>query len=131
MAAKAPKHPSQEIQDEMVAAYLAGATLEAAAKQFGYCATTCYNALKRRGIPRRRRGRGLAKGYPSQKVQDAMIAAYLTGASLRESAKQFDYSYETCRHALIQRGIPRRAKSKLSPEYLRKISRNRDMRGKT
>jgi len=109
-----------KIQDGIVAAYLAGATLKEVGAQFGYPIATCHRVLVKRGIPRRKQGRANrpARGYPTQETQDGMVAAYLAGASLRKAGEQFGYSYEACRSALMRRGIPRRAKSKLSPEYI-------------
>jgi hypothetical protein len=49
----------QEHRDAMVAAYLAGATAEAAASQFGYSYMACIFALKQRGI--KPRGRSEAR----------------------------------------------------------------------
>jgi len=49
--------------------------------------------------------------------RDAMIEAYLGGASAREAAEPFGYSYAACIFALKKHGIPRRSRSEARRKY--------------
>jgi hypothetical protein len=52
-----------------------------------------------------------------QEHRDAMVAAYLDGATAEEAASQFGYSYMACIYALKQRGIKPRGRSEARREY--------------
>ena len=100
----------REHEDAIVAAYLAGATQEQAAALFGYHETTCANVLKRRGIPLRTLSEALS--IPNEH-EDAIIAAYLSGASAAQAVAPFGYSRETCFSALKRRGITPRSNAEV------------------
>ncbi len=53
----------------------------------------------------------------SQEHRDAMVAAYLAGATAEEAASQFGYSYMACIFALKQRGIKPRGRSEAYRKY--------------
>jgi hypothetical protein len=57
-----------------------------------------------------------SKNVP-QEHRDAMVAAYLAGATAREAAAQFGYSYMACIFALRQRGIDPRTNSQTHRKY--------------
>ena len=52
-----------------------------------------------------------------QEHRDAMVAAYLAGATAEEAAAQFGYSYMACIFALKQRGIKPRGRSETHRRY--------------
>jgi hypothetical protein len=52
-----------------------------------------------------------------QEQRDAMVAAYLAGATAEEAAAQFGYSYMACIFALKQRGIEPRSNSQTHRRY--------------
>ena len=52
-----------------------------------------------------------------QEHRDAMVAAYLAGATAEEAAAQFGYSYMACIFALKQRGIKPRGRSEAHRRY--------------
>lgn len=91
-----------EQEDGIIAAYLAGASAEKAAAQFGYTGATCLQVLRRRGIQLRNKSE--ARQIPKEH-QEAMIAAYLAGATTREAAAQFGYSPPTCVNVLLRYGL--------------------------
>lgn len=113
---------SQEHEDAIVEAYLNGATLQEVATQFGYHLVTCARVLKRRGvIPRSRRS---SRGIPKEH-EDAMIEAYLAGATLREAASLFGYDKTTCSNVLKRygivtrdRGVPKEHEDAIIAAYL-------------
>jgi DNA-directed RNA polymerase specialized sigma24 family protein len=94
-----------EHQEAMVAAYLAGTTAKDAAAQFGYSQSACLDALRRRNISTRTRP---GKAQVPVEHQEAMVAAYLAGASAKEAAARFGHVAEACRNALKRRGIKTR-----------------------
>ena len=57
-----------------------------------------------------------SKNIP-QEHRDAMVAAYLAGATAQEAAAQFGYSYMACIFALRQRGIEPRTNSETHRRY--------------
>ncbi|HZS76537.1 MAG TPA: hypothetical protein VFA41_07970 [Ktedonobacteraceae bacterium] len=102
----------KEHEDAMIEAYLNGATQEEAAALFGYYKLTCANVLRRRGITKRSasdagRISAQARRVPKD-VEDAIVAAYLEGATAKEAAAQFGYSNVTCFNILSRRGIAHR-----------------------
>src|SRR5947209_1873680 len=104
----------KELEDAMVAAYLAGATLEQAAAQFGYSATACQTALKRRGITPRTLSE--ASRIPREH-EDIIIELYLAGVTLEEAAARFGYSPGTVINVLKRRAITRRSLSEAQRRY--------------
>jgi|SRR5437660_9429602 len=52
-----------------------------------------------------------------QEHRDAMVAAYLAGATAKEAAAQFGYSYMACIFALKQQGIEPRTNSEAHRKY--------------
>jgi hypothetical protein len=53
-----------------------------------------------------------------QEHRDAMVAAYLAGATAKEAAAQFGYSYMACIYALKQCGIKPRERSEAHRRYV-------------
>ncbi len=103
----------REIEDAMIAAYLDGATQEEVAAQFGYSRGTCITVLQRRGIKARNpadklRTLAQARSIPKEH-EDAMIVAYVAGATAKEAAAQFGYSDVSCFNVLRRRGIASRS----------------------
>jgi len=106
LSAEARRVP-KEHEDAIVAAYLEGATAKQAAL-FGYSNVTCLNILKRRDLIARSSGE--ARSVPREHA-DAMIEAYLNGATSTKAASIFGYSNATCINVLKQRGIMIRTRS--------------------
>ena len=108
-----PERISKEIEDAIIAAYLDGASAKEAAAQFGYDKRTCLNALKRRGLkPRTSLETMFLSSYARyipKEHEDAMIAAYLAGASARQAAESLGYEAAHCFRVLQSRGITRRS----------------------
>src|SRR6266849_10068182 len=103
----------REIEDAMIAVYLDGATQEEVAAQFGYSRGTCITVLQRRGIKARNpadklRTLAQARSIPKEH-EDAMIVAYVAGATAKEAAAQFGYSDVSCFNVLRRRGIASRS----------------------
>lgn len=107
----------KEHEDGIIAAYLGGASAERAAAEFGYTDDTCFNVLKRRGITPRSHAE--ACGIPPEH-EDAIVAAYLAGATQAEAAALFGYNGSTCLNALKRRGIVPRSHTEvchIPPEH--------------
>src|SRR5581483_8429397 len=106
---------SEEIKDAIIAAYLNGASEKEAAELFGYSSKVCHNALKRRGIKARSVSEAMFISSRVRRIpkehEDAMIAAYLAGATAKQAAAQFGYSEPSCFKALQNRGITPRSSS--------------------
>jgi hypothetical protein len=92
----------------MIAAYLEGASAKQAAALLGYSNVTCLNILKRRDLIARSSGE--ARSVPRDHA-DAMIEAYLNGATSTKAASIFGYSNSTCINVLKQRSIMIRTRS--------------------
>lgn len=106
MAKRIPK----EHEDAIISAYLGGASAAKAAAQFGYSEITCFNALKRKGmVPR---SHAEACNIPSEH-EEAIVAAYLAGATLAKAAALFGYSGNVCLNALRRRGITPRSHAEI------------------
>ena len=114
MTASDKRRMPKELEDAMVAAYLAGATLEQAAGQFGYSTTACQTALRRRGITPRTLSEASRMPYEHE---DTIIELYLAGATLEEAAAQFGYTPRTVINVLKRRGITRRSRSEAQRRY--------------
>jgi hypothetical protein len=110
MTRKIPK----EHEDTMIEAYLSGATRTEAAALFGYSEKVCLNILKGRGIT----PRSLSESHFIPLAhENAMIAAYLAGASTRRAAELFGYSGQTCTNTLKRRGITPRSREEVCRRY--------------
>jgi hypothetical protein len=59
----------------------------------------------------------LPNKFIPQEHRDAMVAAYLAGATAEEAAAQFGYSYMACIFGLKQRGITPRGRSEAHRRY--------------
>src|SRR5205814_1984205 len=104
-------------EDAIVTAYLEGATQAEAAALFGYSGDACLNALRRRGITPRSHAEVFR--IP-QEHEDAIITAYLSGATLQRASALFGYSDHACFNALQRRGITPRNHSEaccIPPEH--------------
>ena len=101
-------------EDAMIAAYLAGATAKEAAAQFGYSDVSCFNVLRRRGITSRSISE--ARSMPREH-EDAIVEAYLVGASAKQAAAQFGYNHVTGLNVLKRRGIKTRSLSEAQRRY--------------
>lgn len=98
----------------MIAAYLAGATQVEAAALFGYDGTTCGHVLRRRGIVLRT----LSEAFSIPKEhEEAIVAAYLEGATQAQAAALFGYSGDACLNALKRRGIVPRSFQEVARRY--------------
>lgn len=104
----------KEHEDAIIAAYLAGATLKEAAAQFGYSDVSGSNVLRRRGIKARTVSeiRSIPKAH-----EEAIVTAYLAGASAEAAAAQFGYSHATVLNVLKRRGIKSRSLSEALRRY--------------
>ena len=97
-----PERTPKEIEDAIIAAYLSGATAKQAAAQFGYSEANCLNILRRRDI----KARSISELHRiPPEHEDAIIEAYLNGASQKEAAALFGYGVETCLRIVRQRGV--------------------------
>jgi len=83
---------------ELVAAYEAGNTMQAVAKQFGITAQTVSNLLKRQGVAIRTRGL-------SEDDVDKAVHLYAQGLSLSRVAERVNSTAETVRKQLRKRGV--------------------------
>ncbi|MBV9229227.1 MAG: hypothetical protein JOZ18_07930 [Chloroflexi bacterium] len=108
---------SEERENAIIAAYLSGATQEEVAAQFGCDRGTCIKILRRRGIKARSKSEAMSASDRVQRMpkehEDAMIAAYLAGASAKQAAAQFGYSNVSCLNVLRRRGIVPRSISEI------------------
>lgn len=104
----------KEHEEAMVAAYLAGSTAMQAAAQFGYSDASCFKALRDRGVASRSASEVCR--MPSEH-EDAIVAAYLAGASAKQAAEQFGYSRATGQNVLKRRGVPTRPLSETHRRY--------------
>ncbi len=90
----------EEKEDAMIAAYLNGVSAKEAAALFGYDQATCLNALKRRGLKARTPLETMFLSsyarYIPKEHEDAMVAAYLAGASARQAAESLGYEEAHC-----------------------------------
>lgn len=91
-----------DIEQAILQAYLAGATMEEAVAPHGYTVSACRKALKRAGLKSR-------KKYISEADKEGMVAAYAEGLTLEAAAARFGHCHDACRMALKERGIDRRA----------------------
>jgi transposase len=105
----------EEIEDAIITAYLNGSSKKEAAALFGYSSKVCHNALKRRSIKARNVSEAMFASSQIHRISkehdDAMVAAYLAGATAKQAAAQFGYSDESCYKALRNRGIASRSSS--------------------
>ncbi len=104
----------KEHEDGIIAAYLGGVSAEQAAAQFGYTNGVCFNALKRRGITPRSHAE--VCGIPPEH-EEAIVVAYLAGATQAKAAALFSYSGDTCLNALKRRSITPRNHREVSGRY--------------
>jgi len=101
-----PKRISVEQEQAMISAYLAGASLEAAAAQISCSRTACSAALKRNSL--NTRSIGETRKIPKEH-EDAILEAYLSGMSAKQAAALFGYTAKACFNTLRRRGISSRS----------------------
>lgn len=89
--------------------YVQGATIRSLAKQYGCSDGTIQAALDRRMVPRRsRKDTAASRKALTPEKEQALVAAYLVGASLEALGEQFGCSPVTARNTLVRLGVPRR-----------------------
>lgn len=108
------KRISKEHEEQIIALYLDGYSLSRAAAEFGYSNTAAVNALKRNGITARTNSE--ASSIP-KRAEDLIIATYLEGKTLVETAAISGYSATACFNALKRRGIPSRSSAEQRRRY--------------
>ena len=88
-------------EDEVVAAYEAGATVTELAARHGCSTTTVRDVLAARGVERRARG----PRSPLDGREDEVAAAYEAGATVRDLVDRFGANQRTVRKVLAEAGV--------------------------
>lgn len=101
-----PEKAKLEEEQQIIEAYLAGASSAEAAALFGYSKTTCLNILRRHNIkPRAHTGMRMV----TEAEQEAMITDYQAGLSAQHIARKFGRSMDACFYALNRKGVEPRS----------------------
>lgn len=88
----------------VVAAYEAGATVEALAERHGCSTPVIRSVLEAQGVARRPRG----PRSPLEGVEDDVVADYRAGATVRQLVDAYGADQRTIRKVLAERGVAMR-----------------------
>lgn len=104
------KWTSKQIQDEIVARYLAGESSVALSRSMGIAINTVLRAVQRAGIDPRTTSasRPRAKQKLMPQMRAAVCEAYQAGEPLSQIAARYSVVIQTIRRILIEEGVPRR-----------------------